>query len=843
MLKIPLFAAAPEGIAYYLTPEQIKASQALYLQNPDPSQQQKALLEALGWTKTQGENSPLSCKTCGGYYDQSHFPQASSLSLAKANTVIKANQPVNYQINGDMVVNNGVVIQQPGRILYATQATLSPNLKTGKLDAISASNGVRAEQPGQLLLANSFSANLTNDQARFNEVNYLLKVGTNSPQFTPTTTDPLFTGFAHGTAETATQLNKHNFTLNHATYSTCAPDNRTWELDASSIDINQDAGEGQAYNVFLKAYNIPVFYFPYFNFPTNNQRKSGFLYPMPALSSNNGFSFSMPYYFNLAPNYDDTFTPSIYSKSGILWGNNFRYLTASSSGNIAGQFLADDKNDNDQNRYSYSLNDNTDFNANWSGNLNYNGVSDENFFSDFSAQNLLQANQVLLNRSGSLNYQNQNWNVQALLQGYQIISPILYTVNQPYNELPAITATGQYPDVLSPFTFSLNTSYVFFQKNNGYNPVPTPNPVEAQRVNFTPTLALPATASYGYVTPAVSFFNDSYSLTNSTVNNLPSVAPALNVPIIDIDTGLFFDRSIKIGGQDFTNTLSPRLFYLYVPYENQNNIPIFDSSINNFDFNQLFTTNRFSGLDRVGDANQVSYALTTNLNNDQGFQVLSAGAGQILYFEDRQVSLCQNAPGSTTPCIATENPFYNESVSDIASYFTYNFNPKWSFNTTLNYNTNVTRVDSQAYTIQYLPNSLDIFNISYQNNQQNYNLLSTQQIEAGTAPPASSVIGTSFVYGVTPAWALMGSFNYSVENSGTVSALAGIQYSSCCWALRLMAYQYVANNNPNTPNVLTGTLDTVYMVQFLLKGLGSVGNSQSTVLASLIPGYSNQLGF
>ena len=841
----PPRANASEDSSSYLSPAQIKTNKDLYAEDQNSAQYQNALLTALGWVSTRCPSLSLSCSKCGGYYDQSHFPQPSDLNYGQATTLIKANQPIHYQINGDVVANNGIVIQQPGRTIYATQASITPNLKTGKLDAITATNGVRIEQPGQLVLARSFSANLVNNQAQFNEVNYLFRVSETTPQFIsgPATIDPIFTGFAHGTAAKATQLTKDKYTFSKATYSTCAPISRTWELDASSIDIDQAKGEGQAYNVLLKAHHIPVFYLPYFNFPTTNRRKSGFLYPMVASNTNSGLSFSLPYYFNLAPNYDDILTPSVYSKSGILWDNTFRYLTASSSGSIATQFLLHDRNYNQQNRYDYSLNDTTTFNSNWNGNVNFNGVSDQNFFSDFSAQNMLNTNQVLLNRSGSLNYQNQHWQVQTLLQGYQVVNPSLYTANRPYNELPAITAKGQYPELLAPFTTSLFTSYVFFQKSNGYNPTPMPDPVQAQRINITPTITLPLTASYGYFTPALSFDGTFYNLSNGAANNYPNAHPDIHVPIFDIDTSLFFDRNLDIGSHHFTQTLVPRLFYLYVPYENQNNIPIFDTSINNFDFNQLFVTNRFSGLDRIGDANQLSYALTTSLNDEQGFPVISAGGGQIMYFANRQVSLCQNASGSTTPCIATENPFYNKTFSDVAGYFTYNFAPKWSFNANLAYNPNNSQMDAQAYTFQYLPNSLDVFNLSYQSNHQNYSLLSTQEILAGASPPTSSMVNASFIYGVTPSWALLGAINYSIENKGVINQLAGIQYSSCCWALRLIAYKYVTNNNPNTPNVLTGPTDMVYMVQFLLKGLGSVGNNQTGTLASLIPGYNNQLGF
>jgi LPS-assembly protein len=245
----------------------------------------------------------------------------------------------------------------------------------------------------------------------------------------------------------------------------------------------------------------------------------------------------------------------------------------------------------------------------------------------------------------------------------------------------------------------------------------------------------------------------------------------------------------------------------------------------------------------MGDANQLSYALTSTVNNQAGQQLLSGGLGQIWYFENRQVSLCQNQPGQP-PCIQSENPNYATQFSDIAAYFTYNFNPVWSFNANATYDTNYTEMDLQEYTLTYAPSN-NLFNLSYQSNRQNYSLLSTQQLLDGSNPPASSLVNGSFVWNINDKWAVLGSLNYSLENNGTVSEFTGLQYSACCWALRLLAYKYVVNNDPNTPNVMTGPTTTAFMLQFLLKGLGNLSTSgqAATQLLATIPGYNGQLGF
>ncbi len=799
------------------------------------SSNNNTLAEQLGWISTPAS----SANVCGGHYDLSQFPAPSPISIQDAPAKIEAPPPVNYQVNGNAEFNNGVTITQPGRTLYADHAVITPNLKTGQLDSIAADGNIRITQPGELILAKSMQANLVNHQATVDEVTYLIAVGETSPSLQASQPDEssVFTGFAHGAATNAKQTNATNFSLHNATYSTCSPETRTWELDASSIDIDQAIGQGSAYNTVLKVHGFPVFYLPYFNFPTNSARKSGFLYGNIMSSSQSGLALTVPYYFNLAPNYDYTLTPTIYSKDGILLDNNFRFLTASSSGNIDAQLVPYDQEYGQGMRYMYTINDTTNFTNNFNATLNYNAVSDDNYLQDFS---VLNADQVLLNRSLSTAYQSPHWTVSGVVQSYQIVNSTLTTENRPYNELPEINATGEYPNFAGPLSFSLNSDIANFSKQPAT--VYEVSPVTGERISLTPTFSIPLTQSYGYITPSLGFDSTDYSLQNAEENGFNNNTPGINVPIASLDTGLYFDRNFTFDNHSYTQTLAPRLYYLYVPYQNQNDIPIFDTTIIPFSFSQLFTNNSFSGYDRIQNANQLAYALSSNINNAEGQQILNGGIGQIWYFANRNVSLCQNQPGQP-PCIQIENPDYQQNFSDVAAYGSYNINSAWSLTANLTFNPYSTLLDSQEYTVSYTPNSMDVINVSYQNNRQNYSLLSNQQILQGTPPLPSSIINTSFILGFTPQWASFGSFNYSIENSGPIAEFVGIQYSSCCWAIRLGDYRYVTNSNPNTPNILTGQMTNAVLLQFLLKGLGGVSSGSINSLLASIPTYHGQLGF
>lgn len=800
------------------------------------------LAKKLGWVKTDKKTGSLesSCLSCGGYYDETQLPQASEVGFKEAEVLIDAPPPVHYQVNGNAVFDNGVTISQPGRSLYADQATLTPDVHSGRLNQLSATGNIRIAGPGQLLLAQSLQADLIDHQAVLTNVDYLFKVGAIHPG-NRSEVDSNFTGFAHGQSDSVNQMSENEYILSQATYSTCPPLTRTWELDAKTIHLNRTTDRGQAYHTILKIQGIPLLYLPYFDFPLSSERKSGFLYGSVSNSTTGGVSLGIPYYFNLAPNYDDTLTTTLFTKRGVLFDNYFRYLTKKSSGNIELQAIPSDIAYDHQIRYGYSVNNTTNFSPNWQTVLNYNTVSDDSYLQDFSMQNIFGANQVLLNRSLSTSYQSLHWNFNGVLQSYQIVNDELTTVNRPYSELPSLNLTGQYPDAYGPFSFAVSTSFTNFKKvANAGDAFP---PVEAQRASFMPTLSLPLTQSYGYFTPSISLSNTAYKLENYLENGFPQATPHVSIPIFDVDTSLYLDRSFSVSGASgWSQTIQPRLFYLFVPNVDQNNIPIFDTTLIPFSYSQLFSTNTFSGLDRVGNANHLSYALSTTINNPQGQQVFSAGIGQMIYFANRQVSLCQNTPGSP-PCIQTEDPSYQDRFSDIASYFTYNINADWSLTGDITYNTKYSNVDSEDYTLSYAPSTNNLFTLGYQTNRQNYSLLSTEQILSGTPAPASSVASVSFLWGFTPSWALIGSFDYSIENRGVTAEFGGLQYSACCYAVRFVMYRYVIDNNPNIPSVLTGQMDTVYMVQFLLKGLGGTSSGQIDSLLANMPGYHGQLGF
>lgn len=795
-----------------------------------------ALANALGWV-AETSLSPTH-SVCGGYYYEPTLQmRGPNVSFKNAQSKIDY-ESASYQLKGVATFNH-VLITQPNRTLYADKATLFPQKNTERLQAIEAKGHIRFTQPNVLMLGTQGEANLENHKAYLNDVYYLIKV---RPDWLSETdeNDRNFTGYAHGHADTIHQNSQSIFVLKNTNYTTCPPGSDTWQLSAKKIVLDQQKEEGSASNTVLRIKGVPVFYLPYFSFPLSGARKSGVLFGAFSSSTASGLAFSLPYYFNLAPNYDDTLTTTFYTKRGVLLSNEFRYLTHFGTGYFKADVIPHDSKAGGT-RAQFSWQNQSYFDPNWQSKIDYNYITDNQFLQDFgSGPNIYTSNLVLLNRSASINYSDPHASLTGLVQYYQVINPLLTTQNRPYNRLPEVDLTLQYPNVYHFLNVNFNSQFVDFQKiTSEGGPA-----VNSQRLSIIPEISIPLYQSYGFIIPTIALNTTTYFLQNrvnqissmeNETNQFPDQSIIRTLPIFDLNAGLYFDKKLKINGRTYTQTLEPRIYYLYVPYRNQNNIPIFDTSINNFTYNSLFQTNIFSGLDRISNANQLSFALQTNIHNSEGVQKLNAGLGEIVYFQKPRVSLCSSLSPN---CDANSQlASYDQPHSDLAGFAGYYLNPNWNVSANLLFNTFTNRFDLQNYQLQYRADNRHIFNFGYQYNANDFALLSTQDLINGQAPLSLSQLTTSGIWPITSKWSLMAQWNYSLNSHHTIDSFGGFEYDSCCWRVRFILQRYITNSDPNTPYEITGPLSTSYMVQFELKGLGSTDSSQIQSLLAAIPGY------
>lgn len=784
----------------------------------------ESIAQCLEW------KSDPSFPLCSGYYEPriiNALPDADQVSL-KADAVSFYNNRHPSQLTGN------VEIQQDKRVANAQTAYIYRNSETNAIDKIVLLGNVHFREPGRLLIAQKALLNPQDRSGHIASVIYRLdsaKHGALLP--------------AWGRAAWIERFANKDLDFQNATYSHCAPQDRAWEIAAKSIYIDDAKGVGVARNATLRLYDWPILYTPYLSFPANRERKSGFLIPQAGYSSRTGGDLAFPYYWNMAPNYDATLIPHLYTERGLMLGGNFRYLTEKSRGLLVGHFLPDDQafksflwNNKDQypqlnglstNRWSLAANHATALSPNLNFNVNYQQVSDDYYLQDFSTNLALLTERQLL-REAALAYTTEHWLFRGLVQSYQTLNPVnLSLIEDIYQRLPQLMASGTYTDLPLGANFHLLGEYDQYRW-----PKRDTNKIEGARVHLNPILSRPLVKPWGYFTPSTEFIENYYDASeivtgqNRTYNR--------TIPRFSADSGLYFDRNTSIFGQAFRQTLEPRLYYLNVPYQNQTAIPVYDSAWMIFNVDQLFRTNRFSGYDRIGDANQLSYAVTSRwISESSGFERASLSLGQIHYFSKRKVGLCQNNSGYCLDdplALGYLSPDFD--YSPIASRAVWNFNARWGLTGDYIWDPATHATNNGQLNLHYQPGLNEIIQLGY-----TYLVNGDLTRVSGNAIQNNALHQASlaFSWPLNAKWSTLGVYSYNISKGYKMLSFLGLQYDSCCWALRVMGGQSFSSlNGQNRPEYN----NNVYL-QILLKGLGSVASMDpSSTITTYIPGYRDQ---
>ncbi len=602
-----------------------------------------------------------------------------------------------------------------------------------------------------------------------------------------------------------------------ATYSTCPPDDRSWELSAQRIDVDTEQGTAVARNAVLRVGRVPVLYVPWFPFPIDDRRRSGLLYPSIASSSRNGFDYRQPYYLNLAPNYDMTLTPRLMTSRGIQLGAQFRYLTETGRGVFDTAFLPNDRltdrerddetaeflangysldNRRAENRGMFRFVGSQDLGPHWQARANLNWISDTRYLEDFS-NNLYGLTPFAVGSDIGLYGRGHYWDAGVAADYMQLAD---YTFDReilPHNRLPRTWLNWEQP-FGHWLTAGVNAEAVRFF-----------DPVEpgGSRIDLKPYVSMPLQGASWFVTPTLAWRYTGYDLDKKLADELGNSAPTRSLPIGSLDAGLYFDRDTSIGGESYLHTLEPRLFYLRVPYRNQDDLPLFDTRPLTFEWGQLFRDNRYTGADRQTDANQLTLALTSRLiRQSDGKEKLSASLGQIRYFDDSRVTV----PGET--------PVERGSSAWVADT-TYVVNDRWTVGASYQWDPKFRRQDLASLRTRYLVGDDGVVNFGYRYRR---NLL--EQVDV------------SFLYPLTRSWSLIGRYYYSLyrnqlqgQEPQLLEGIAGVQWDSCCMAIRLVGRRYIHNRQ--------GELNNALQLEIEFKGLGSAGPGMESRLRRAILGY------
>lgn len=697
------------------------------------------------------------------------------------------------ELQGDQSVRieGGVELHQGTRNLRAETVTLDSTQQH-----LHAEGTVTLSDRNLELKGASLSADMNNSSAHLTDTEYRL-------------TDRGI----HGAASSFDVQDNGFISLKDATFTSCPGNDPAWLLTSDEMKLDQKEGWGEARHMRLDLGGVPVVYLPYITFPIDDRRRSGVLIPSVGSSAKNGIDIAVPYYLNLDPSYDATVTPRLIGKRGLQIGSEFRYLGEASTGEISATVLKNDTEDHGEDRWAFALKHRTDFSENWVGQIDAAGVSDDRYFSDLGS-GLVGANKTYLPRASSLRFQDEHWRVSAAT--YEVQALQTATALEPYKKLPEVRYDGLYNDVFDGLDIGVNGVVTRFE-----HPVKT----NGERYHAEPFMRLPLQAEWGYLKTTVRHYSTHYEYYEHAVPAVdplntgePKISENRDINSYSIDAGLNWERDLRWFNRELVQTLEPRVYYLDVPFVDQQSLPLFDTTIPTESYQSLFRDNRYIGVDRIGDTRQISYGISSRFFSKlDGEDVLRLSLGQTEYLRDRKVGLLATDPVDT----ASASPMYLEAALFL--------NDHWDVRSTVGWEPSTSETSRGSLAMRYEPDERRIVNVEYRYRQVRN--VQTEQAETG------------FYWPVSNRWQVVGRYARDMILGRQIETLFGLEYESCCWATRLVARHYLnVDLNSNGVAVSSKQYDSGVYFQFIFKGLGAAGGSGlRSLLSDSIDGFTDRL--
>ncbi|TSH99283.1 LPS-assembly protein LptD [Verticiella sediminum] len=713
---------------------------------------------------------------------------ANSLPAFTRSEELAGNPDESVTLTGAAEVRRNDVILKGSRIHYD---------RVGEV--LDAEGDVRLLREGSVVTGPGLRLELDTDTGAFSEPNFYVAATGGS-----------------GRAREAEFLSRSRTRLYDAYYTGCPCPEPDWWVRARQVDLDFDKNEGLAYGGVVYFKGVPILGSPILSFPITKDRKSGFLPPTFGITSRSGVQVTTPYYLNLAPNYDATLYPSLYARRGLQLGGEFRYLRPTFSGEVYGTWLPNDRERGDG-RWYYNLQHRQTLGGGFGLSWDVQRASDDDYFRDFSQVALDQASTVTLPRSATLSWANTYFNAQLTPVRYQTLQDADAPIVPPYDMMPRFTFAGQRynwggADLL------MHGDITRFERSPWLTAMYDLPDDKGTRFSIYPSLSYPVVRPGWFFTPKVgvhaSYYDTRFnqSLYYGSGANDPTqfdVASQSRVlPIASLDTGLVFERQARLFNRDMTQTLEPRLYYLYVPYKDQSMLPVYDTALADFSFSQIFSENAFSGgWDRINNAHQLTAALSSRwIDASSGLERARVSAAQRLYFTDQRVTL----PGET----AREN-----SRSDFLFEVYGAFTESLSAQATVQYNPHESQFEQASVSGRWDAARLATVYTAYRYRRPSY--LQNGQEQASVA----------FQWPLTQRWNAVTRLDYSLLDSRFSQVLGGLEYNGgCCWTARVVGQRYAVSSEAT---------NTAVFFQLELNGLGALGTNPMETLRRNIPGYES----
>lgn len=776
---------------------------------------------------TQGELANLPSNCCGAFIEPPREPVDAGEDPASTATYFES--AAGFRRGPDDTIEfDGVVrVRQGSRTARNDQTTVID----GETGTVRMAGNVEFREPGVLMRGDTAVIDRESGSNRLDNARYVLhEYG------------------AHGAAESLVYASASNqLTIVNGEFSRCEPESNFWRLSAASIVIDQQAGRGYARGTSLRIRDVPVFYYPFaLTFPLSDQRVSGFLAPSLGSTREGGVDLQVPYYFALAPHYDATLSPRLIADRGILVNGEVRYLASWSMNTLNVAHLAGDKefvtdasgtptllSPPGEDRWFIGFEHEGSIGDNWRTLVDYNAVSDYAYFEDFGSSGLNVASRTHLNRQGRVDFNSQLLSGRLNVQRTQVLDPLLdprfaeSDLNRPFDRLPQLLLNTGLP-LPGRLRFDLSTQFTHFDRELDEEQL-TAGQLQAgalvngTRLNVEPALSWSVERPGWFVRPTARYRHLAYDLQDQGV--FTDADAELGVGVFSLDSGLIFERPMDLGN-GYVQTLEPRLYYLYSEYEDQSTLPLFDTTEYSFSFNQLFRDQRFSGGDRITNADQLTTAVTSRILDPTGRERARASLGQIHYFEDRLVGL-SNPLQNWMPLYSTTS-----SSSALLGEFSYAFSDSWRASGDIQWDEDRQEVNEGSFQFNFQSADNLIFNIAYR-----YRDIVTLPGFL-LSPEIDPRINQTDVSGILPLnnnWRLLGRWNYDHANSRNLETFAGVEYSNCCTTIRLVAREWVRQYQLFLPDIEP---DRGIFFQFTLNGLGNIaGGGLSNLLSDSIAGF------
>ena len=618
---------------------------------------------------------------------------------------------------------------------------------------------------------------------------------------------------AQGFAQRIDFIDKDQSVVERGIYTTCEGAKPDWYMQSSRLDLDTGRDEGVAINgvVFFK--DVPILGSPWLSFPISDARRSGVLPPEFASTTTGGPELALPYYFDIAPNRDATIFPKYITKRGSELGVEFRYLDTTYSGLTHLEVTPRDEETNTT-RYSASIIHKQVLFPGLSMDLNYNRASDDQYAIDYS-HSITASSQHLLPQTLTLVYGQPNWNVGVTAANYQVLQDANNDIGTPYETMPKLFAHAGKIDDFGGFDWSIDTEYAEFLH---------PTQVNGERFVIQPQISYPILGTYYFVTPKVSYHLSEYTLGENLAAGSPA-DPVLSVPTFSIDSGLYFERETNLFGREITQTLEPRMFYVRTPYRNQTQIPEFDTGLADINFAQIFSENRFSGQDRVGDANQLTTGLISRAIEADGQERMRFAIAQRISFTQ---PLVVDTPYYISSVVRNNETIYTThstlpSRSDLIFVADAKITNSLTADAAWQYSESQQSTAQLSYGFKWQPAPMQVVNVEYR----------FQQISE-VDPEGMKQVDVSAQWPLAPRWYGVARTNYSLQDRRILDGLVGFEYKQDCWIFRMVAQRYVV---PSTVANITSSATTSLFFQLELNGLSKIGTNPLEVLKRSISGY------